>query len=264
MNGQVDHLRDIRTLFANLSSGRQEYDYSPPAMVSHVEDYADQPDHLRKYARQVISGRIMILLVSSRMTTQALLHAYLLGVEAKNPFPMLLAARSQLELLSVVADTMRIIKENSGEHQENFIDRVRSVDEALISATFGTRSPIVKEVMSKIELSRLRSVTSEDYGPLKSRNVLTRLERLSKSGAYPECIADYERLCEYVHPNFGMNMLHVVSSPKSDKLLRISLTSHEPFDRALTASANVMARASRRTVASMDEIQPPFGMGAVV
>ena len=53
---------------------------------------------------------------------------------------MLLAARSQLELLSVVADTTRIIKENSGQHTDNFAARVRAVDEALIAATFGTRN----------------------------------------------------------------------------------------------------------------------------
>jgi len=205
----------------------------------------------------------MIFYALNRMNTQALLGTYLLGVDTANPFPMLLAARSQLEVLSVVADATRIIRENSGEHLENFASRVRAVDEALITATFGTRSSLVKEWMSKIKLSRLRSVTKDDYGVLKSKNVLTRLERLSKSGLYPECSKDYERLCDYVHPNYGMNMLHVVASPIDAKLLRISLKSQEPFQRALSASANVMARAAHGTITTIDEIQPPFGMGTV-
>ncbi len=258
---QLNHLKDIKSLFAELASSRQEYDFMPPAWVSHVEQYADQPDRLRDYARQVVSARILIFCALSRMNTQSLLGTYLVGVDTANPFPMLLAARSQLEVLSIVADTTRTIRENSGEQPENFVSRVRVVDEALINATFGTRSSLVKELMSKIKLSRLRSVTPHDYDVLKSKNVLTRLERLSKSGVYPECSKDYERLCDYVHPNYGMNMLHVVASPIDAKLLRLSLKSQEPFERALSASANVMARAARGMIAAIDEIQPPFGMG---
>jgi hypothetical protein len=84
-----------------------------------------------------------------------------------------------------------------------------------------------------------------------------------KSGVYPECKDDYERLCEYVHPNFGMNMLHVVSSPVHEKLLRFSLTSNDPYERTLTASAGVMLRAALGTLAVMEQLQPPFGMGTL-
>jgi hypothetical protein len=204
----------------------------------------------------------MIFLVSSRMNTQVLLQSYLLGVQAKNPFSMLLATRSQLELFSIVADTTNTIQKNAGEHEEDFAKRVRVVDEALINATFATRSSLVMELMLKMGVSRLRSATPDDYGALKSTNVLTRLEKLSKSGMYSECKTDYERLCEYVHPNYGMNMLHVVASPYP-KLLRFSLSSHEPFERAVAASAHAMLRAARGTVAAMDQIQPPFGEGAL-
>src|SRR5262245_46455692 len=111
---QYSDIDELKLLFSKLASGRQEYDFQPPALVSHVEDYAHQPDRLRRYAKQVISGRIMMLLVSSRMSTQALLETYLLGFDARNPFPLFLSARSQLELFSLVADVARIIKENSG------------------------------------------------------------------------------------------------------------------------------------------------------
>lgn len=205
----------------------------------------------------------MIFLISTRFSTQALLQTYLLGIDAKNRFPMFLAARSQLELFSVVADTARIIRDNSGEHPENFTDRVRAVDEALINATFGTRSPVLQKLMPDLVKSRLRSVTSDDHEVLKSTNILTRLGRVKKNGVYPECIEDYERLCEYVHPNWGMNMLHVVASPINAKWLRLSLTSPEPLKHAITASAQVMGRAARLTTAPLDEIQPPFGWGKV-
>ena len=257
----LDHANELRALFTKLSSERQYLDFQPPALVSHAKDYASNPERLRKYAKQVISGRIMILFAFSRMNTQSLLQTYLFGVDATAPFPMLLAARSQLELLSVVADTARVIRDNSGEHSEKFAERVATVDEALINATFGTRSPLLKDLMPKAELSRLRKVTDEDIGVLTSRNVLTRLDRLSKSGTYAGCKEEYERLCEYVHPNWGMNMLHVVTSPTSTKLLRFSLASAEPFGRALTASAGVMSRAALGTLVEMEQVQSPFGMG---
>ena len=263
MKASGDYLNEIKVLFAELAGGRQEYDFQPPAFASHVKKYSADPERLKNYAKQVIGARIMIFLAFSRMNTQVLLETYLLGAEATNPFAMLLATRSQLELLAVVADTTRVIKENSGEQADNFVARVRTVDEALINATFGTRSSVVKDLMSKIGVSRLGITTETDYSVLTSKNVLTRLERLSKSSVYPECKADYELLCEYVHPNYGMNMLHVVASPINPKFLRFSLTSREPFERALKISAMAMARASRATAAVMDEIQPPFGVGTV-
>jgi hypothetical protein len=59
-----------------------------------------------------------------------------------------------------------------------------------------------------------------------------------------------------------MNMLFVVDSPISEKLLRFSLMSGEPFERALAASAPIMARAAHGTIAVFDDLHPPFGTGA--
>jgi hypothetical protein len=195
------------------------------------------------------------------MTTQQLLSMYLTGFALKAPFPILLAARSQLELFSVVSDTARIIKENSGEHADNFAARVRAVDEALITATYGTRAPLRKDrLQMMMPLSRARPMTPRDYEVLNSKNILTRLEKVSKSGIYPECKEDYECLCDYVHPNWGMNLLHLVASPMSNKWLRLSLKSEEPFELALEESAKIMLRASSETVKALGELNPPFGM----
>ena len=70
----IDHQNEIDTirgLFNKLVSGRQDYDFQPAAIVSHAGDYVDQPDRIRNYGRQVICARIMTLLASTRMTTQA-------------------------------------------------------------------------------------------------------------------------------------------------------------------------------------------------
>src|SRR5262249_37506729 len=181
---QADALNKIKLLFSALASGRQDFDFQPPALASHAEQYAADPARLQKYAKQVISGRIMILLAASRMNTQALLQGYLLGIEAKNAFSLVLAARAQLELFFVAADTANIIRENAGEHPEDFAKRVRTVDEALINATFGTRSALLQQMLTKFGLSKLRAATPKDYDVLKSKNILTRLERLSKDDRY--------------------------------------------------------------------------------
>jgi hypothetical protein len=263
MPDQQFEIDTLRNLFNELVAGRQEYDFQPASLVSHVGDYADKPDRIRYYGRQVISARIMTLLASTRMTTQSLLQTFLLGVDANAPFGMLLPSRAQLELFSVVADVTRIIKENAGEKEENFAERVRKVDQALINATFGTRSSVLKGLLSEADLSRLRATVTDDIDILSAKNVLTRLDKLSKSGLYPESKQDYERLCEYVHPNWGMNMLMLVPSPLDARLLRFSLKSGEPHERALSACAAVMRRAAAGTLAAFENLQPPFGVGKV-
>jgi hypothetical protein len=263
MADQASTVSDLRALHARLKTGRQEYDFMPPVMVSHVPEYQKDKQRLRRYAAQVISARVMLLLASTRMTTQGLLDSFLVGVDSKSPFSVLLAARAQLELLAVVVDTIRIIQENAGEHEHGFVARVQRVDNALITATYGTRSSFMKQLIPKMKVSRHRDPTAEDLEVLTSRNVITRLEKLAKSGRYPSCKEDYERLCEYVHPNWGMNMLYLVPSPLDQRLVRLSLTSSDPFERALLVSAQPMERAAAATVSAFDGLEPPFGMGEV-
>jgi hypothetical protein len=69
---QASALQKIKLMFFELASDVQEYDFSVPAEVSHVEQYATQTKRLRKYAKQVIGARIMILVAFRRMNTQLL------------------------------------------------------------------------------------------------------------------------------------------------------------------------------------------------
>jgi hypothetical protein len=77
---QGDPLNEIKLLFSDLAASRQEFDFLPPALVSHANQYATQPERLQKYAKQVISARIMIFLVSSRINTQVRRRAGLYDV----------------------------------------------------------------------------------------------------------------------------------------------------------------------------------------
>lgn len=257
----MDPLIAVKDLYQQLCADPQEFDFMPPVLVSHAKAYAGEPERLRRYAKQVISARIMILLSSSRMTTQSLLEIYQFGLEKKRPFPLLLVARAQMELYAVVADTIRIIRENSGEHSERFVERVHSVDSALITASFGTRSGVIKDILGAQSLSRVRPMSASDEEALNSKNVLTRLQKLAKLGVYKDCLEDYERLCEFVHPNWGMNMMHLVPSPLDPRLLRFSRSSEDPFSRAVSASADALLRSARGTVDAFNDLVAPFGTG---
>jgi hypothetical protein len=46
--GQADLLNEINLLFSALAASRQEYDFMPPSLVSHADQYASQPERLRK------------------------------------------------------------------------------------------------------------------------------------------------------------------------------------------------------------------------
>jgi hypothetical protein len=80
MTSPRDFIGELRTLLATLSSERQDYDFQLPALVSHANNYAGDDGRLRRYAKQVVCGRIMILFAFSRMNTQRLLQTYLAGV----------------------------------------------------------------------------------------------------------------------------------------------------------------------------------------
>jgi hypothetical protein len=253
----------IRALYESLKRGRQEFDFQSPAFVSHVQAYAGDPVRLANYARQTIGARVVLLQASSRMATQSLLHAFLAGVETENPFVPLLVARSQIELYSLVADTLRILKENAGTHEADFVTRVEKVDKALVNATFGTRSPEIKELLPKLNLSRRRATEPEDLKTLDATNTLTRLQRLTKDGTHSKMYEEYERLCEFAHPNWGMNMAFLVAHPTDDRLSRLSLMDVNPFQRALHIAAEPMNRAASATIDAFVALEAPFGAPTV-
>ena len=72
-------------------------------------------------------GSVMTLL-AFRQDEHAGASEYILAwSQCKESFPMVLAARFQLELLS--GDTSGITRKNAGEHAENFVARICTVDE---------------------------------------------------------------------------------------------------------------------------------------
>lgn len=88
-----EEVDELRSLYGELISGRQDYDFQMPSLTSHADDHAGNPLRFRRYAQQVVYARIMLLLSTSRMNTQRLLQTYLEGFDRGNPFPPLMTAR---------------------------------------------------------------------------------------------------------------------------------------------------------------------------
>jgi hypothetical protein len=143
--------------------------------------------------------------------------------------------------------------------------RIRSVDEALISATYGTRSPLIKNLFRQIPgISKVRSVNDEDVAVIEARNVLGRIDRLAKSGVFPESRDVYDRLCEYLHPNVGQNLILCTPSGLGEKFWRLERAGDLAIQYALTASAAAMAQSAEGSVRLFDGLTPPFGDGPTV
>ena len=259
------HLQQIRDLHAELARSRAEYDFQAPALVSHADAYASDPTRLRRYATTTVNARIMQLLAVTFMKTYHFLDAYLYGVDRRNPFAALSAARSQLEVYAVTWDTVEAVRRNAGGQTAGFAERVKAVDEALISTTYGTRLPLMKSLLREIPgISKVRPVNDDDAELIEARNILGRIDRLAKSGVFRECRELYDRLCEYLHPNVGQNLILCVPSEFGENFWRIERTGEQAIQYALTASAFAMAHSAERSVRTFYEFEPPFGDGPKV
>ena len=105
-------------------------------------------------------------------------------------------------------------------------------------------------------ISKVRPVNDDDVALVEAGNVLGRIDRLAKSGAFPEAPELYDRLCEYLHPNIGQNLILCVPSTSGESFWRIERTGEQAIQYALTASAFAMARSAERSVRAFDELTP--------
>jgi hypothetical protein len=110
----------------------------------------------------------------------------------------------------------------------------------------------------------VRPVNDDDVTLVEARNVLGRIDRLAKSGVFPEARELYDRLCEYLHPNVVQNLILCVPSTLGENFWRIERTGEQAIQYALTASAFAMAQSAERSVRAFNGLTPPFGDGPMV
>jgi hypothetical protein len=132
------------------------------------------------------------------------------------------------------------------------------VDETLIKATYGTRLELLRRLFRELGSSKLRNVMDADMEVFNAKNVLTRVDHASRSGEYPDCRSDYDRLSEYVHPNTAQNMIIAWPSPKHPEWLRLSRRSKYAFISGVNTSVSPTEKASRLIVHHVLDGSMPF------
>jgi hypothetical protein len=251
-------LASIRGTLARIKKLPPDYDFQMPALISHADDYSKNLARLRRYAGQVVGARIMQFGYMTLYKTYYFLDMFLRGHGDRNIYEMVFAARALIEVYGVTADVHSTIGKNAGDHADEFIARVKEVDEALIKATYGTRSQLVKDVFKGVASSKVREVADKDLAIMEAKNILTRIDRVSKHEDYPQCRSDYDRLSEYVHPNSGQNMILGWPSPIDEKWLRLSRRSKYAFITAVNVSVGPAEKASRLIVHRILDGEFPF------
>jgi hypothetical protein len=111
----------------------------------------------------------------------------------------------------------------------------------------GTREigvTLMKKVFKDVASSNLRSAEDQDIELIEAKNILTRIDRVSRLEDYPECRSDYDRLSEYVHPNTGQNLIIAWPSPKHADWVRLSRRSKYTFVTAVNVSVGPTDKAS--------------------
>ena len=81
---------------------------------------------------------------------------------------------------------------------------------------------------------------------------------MSKDPKYSSFTKDYERLCEFLHPNIGQNIILLAPSSKHAKLTRMTRIDPIVMDWALTATLCPMDTASRGAIEVFDGLGDPF------
>ena len=152
--GTATILNSIRDTFAEIKRLPPDYDFQMPVLISHADDYKDDLPRLRRYAGQTVAARIMQFGYITLYKTYFFLDMFLRGYGDRNVYDMLFASRALIEVYAVTADTFLTIAKNAGDQPDGLADRVKKIDQALITATYGTRSELVKRVFGEVGSSK--------------------------------------------------------------------------------------------------------------
>jgi hypothetical protein len=186
-----------------------------------------------------------------------LIEQYLSGVEGANPLAMYTSARSLLEILAVACGVKRTLQSNAGLQAERFYERVLAVDQVLINGTYGSRDKEFLEAIKQSSgASKLKAITKDDQDNMTSKNVVNWMHKMDEA-EYPGAWEMYCRLCEYVHPNLGLNWVCLVPDERSGTV-EISRRRPEVIYRAFGNTIEGFTDISRRI---LDACAMPFPFG---
>jgi hypothetical protein len=253
-----EELRQLRVVHQSLARLTPGLVTHLPTLISHADAYRNAPVRLKRYASTAIVVRIVQYVETTLMNSYNLVGMYLDGIHSGNPISLYAAARGLLEVLATATGVKRAIVAKSGIHEKQFYERVLAVDEVLIRATYGSRDPEFLDAFNQIGGgSKLKAMTKEDLDNLTARNVIGWIKELDQS-EYPGAWDMYCRLCEYVHPNIGLNWMYLVLN-EADGTVDISRKRPEVMQRAVGNTVEAMLEMAERMLGVCREMPFPFG-----
>jgi hypothetical protein len=204
----------------------------------------------------VVPQRILHLTAFAFTKTYHFVSGYLAGVETENPYSLYTMARCQVELLASLYRPISIIRVSSA--KEPTADQVCAVDRALVRFLYGNRAQQYDFFYRNCrDFADAPPTANEDWTAI---NVLTLIDKLDKDNDYHGVKQDYERLCEFLHPNLLSNFVLTEPFVKDAKTnIRIHRKSEYVMARCLRDTAQRMAAWTDATIQIVNSVDWPFG-----
>jgi hypothetical protein len=223
---------------------------APPAEMS--------PQQLDKYAKTVIPERLTQFSVFTFHKTYHFVDGYLRGMKVGNPFVLFGMTRFQIELVGAAYAPVSIIRSlGSSEPDET---SVSEVDRALVRFLYGNRIDFFGKLSELPDCaSSLPSTAKQD---LMAINILTLIDRAAKDPEFENLRNDYDRLCEYIHPNLHSSFcLTDLFQRDGHSWIRIYRHDKMVRSRAVRTTIEMMAEWTDATIGLVGSLHWPFGIG---
>lgn len=213
-------------------------------------------ERITNYSRSVVPQRIIQLTTFAFAKSYHFVSGYLAGVQIKNPFCLFTMARCQAELLASVYRPISIIRASSTKTPT--AEQLAVVDRALVRFLYGNRAEQFELFHENcVDFAEVPQTANEDWTAI---NIITLIDKLNKDNEYHGIKQDYERLCEYVHPNLLSNFVLTEPFVKGEKAnVRIHRKGEYLMTRCLRETAQRMAAWTDATIRLINSIDWPFG-----
>jgi hypothetical protein len=211
------------------------------------------PDELRDFAESVIPVRTMWAVALTLNKTFHFVDGYLGAMSTGNPYVLFAMTRAQVELLAAVyrvAETIEAAAVRSSDPSS-----VESVDRSLVGFLYGNRRQLFENLSEAGYVPPDVPTTARD--DFEAKNVITLVQRSQRDPRFDGVLTDYERLCEFLHPNAFGNMALMELLP--DHGVRIHRSGERVMTVAVRNTLSAMTKWTDATISLVNSIKFPFG-----
>jgi hypothetical protein len=216
------------------------------------------PDRLANFAKTVIPQRLIQFSTFTFNKTYHFVDGYLTGMKTGNPFALFGMTRFQIELLGAAYAPVSIIRslKSSEPHESS----VSEVDRALVRFLYGNRADLLSKFAELPDYaSSIPSTAEKDWMAI---NIQTLIDRAAEDPEFKTLRTDYDRLCEYIHPNLLSSFCLTDPFVRDEHTwIRIHRKGKIVRTRAVRTTIEMMAEWTDATISLVDSLHWPFGIG---